>query len=229
MHLAKEREVGEVLGIPPTVTQAALFPVAYTIGTDFRPAVRPPRRRSRSGTPGEKTDERLREEARKLMQSYTVRFHVDAPPTAGVAGTASAGAAELPETPGLKWPTGSMEILHEGDEAGEGLVRTCVFALPKWLLSGGKGRSFETVTEAKLQQDLAVRRRRRAVVVARRGLSRTRGTARRHNGAHLPRDVLTPITRWRAFSLSAPCTPRFLATTWIPTSTPSVMPARSPA
>ncbi len=42
MHLAKEREVAEVLGIPDTVTQAALFPVAYTIGTDFRPAVRPP-------------------------------------------------------------------------------------------------------------------------------------------------------------------------------------------
>lgn len=42
MHLAKEREVGELLGIPPTVTQAALFPVAYTIGTDFRPASRPP-------------------------------------------------------------------------------------------------------------------------------------------------------------------------------------------
>jgi nitroreductase len=42
MHLAKEKEVAEVLGIPPTVTQAALFPVAYTIGTDFRPAARPP-------------------------------------------------------------------------------------------------------------------------------------------------------------------------------------------
>jgi nitroreductase len=42
MHLAKEREVAELLGIPDTVTQAALFPVAYTIGTDFRPAVRPP-------------------------------------------------------------------------------------------------------------------------------------------------------------------------------------------
>jgi nitroreductase len=42
MHLAKEEEVAEVLGIPPTVTQAALFPVAYTIGTDFRPARRPP-------------------------------------------------------------------------------------------------------------------------------------------------------------------------------------------
>ena len=41
MHLAKEREVAELLGIPATVTQAALFPVAYTIGTDFRPASRP--------------------------------------------------------------------------------------------------------------------------------------------------------------------------------------------
>jgi nitroreductase len=42
MHLAKEREVAELLGIPATATQAALFPVAYTIGTDFRPASRPP-------------------------------------------------------------------------------------------------------------------------------------------------------------------------------------------
>ncbi|OBJ17089.1 nitroreductase family protein [Mycobacterium colombiense] len=42
MHLFKEQEVAELLGIPPTVTQAALFPVAYTVGTDFRPAKRPP-------------------------------------------------------------------------------------------------------------------------------------------------------------------------------------------
>jgi nitroreductase len=42
MHLFKEKEVAELLGIPPTVMQAALFPVAYTIGTDFRPAARPP-------------------------------------------------------------------------------------------------------------------------------------------------------------------------------------------
>jgi hypothetical protein len=40
--LAKEQEVAELLGIPATVTQAALFPVAYTIGTDFQPASRPP-------------------------------------------------------------------------------------------------------------------------------------------------------------------------------------------
>ena len=38
-----EREVAEVLGIPfDKVTQGGLFPVAYTIGTDFRPAAREP-------------------------------------------------------------------------------------------------------------------------------------------------------------------------------------------
>lgn len=42
LHLAKEREVAELLGIPDTVTQIALFPVAYTVGTDFKPAKRPP-------------------------------------------------------------------------------------------------------------------------------------------------------------------------------------------
>ncbi len=42
LHLAKANEVAELLGIPDTVTQVALFPVAYTIGTDFKPAVRPP-------------------------------------------------------------------------------------------------------------------------------------------------------------------------------------------
>jgi nitroreductase len=42
MHLAKEQQVAELLGIPATVTQAALFPVAYTIGSQFRPASRPP-------------------------------------------------------------------------------------------------------------------------------------------------------------------------------------------
>ena len=42
LHLNYEREIGEVLGIPDTVTQAALLPVAYTTGTDFAPAARKP-------------------------------------------------------------------------------------------------------------------------------------------------------------------------------------------
>ena len=42
LHLDYEREIGELLGIPDTVTQAALLPVAYTKGTDFQPAARRP-------------------------------------------------------------------------------------------------------------------------------------------------------------------------------------------
>jgi hypothetical protein len=40
-----------------------------------------------------------------------------------------------------------IEIIHEGDENGEGLVRTCTFKVPKLLLSRGVGRSWECVTE----------------------------------------------------------------------------------
>lgn len=43
LHLFKEREVADLLGIPyDEVTQVALLPVAHTVGTDFRPAARPP-------------------------------------------------------------------------------------------------------------------------------------------------------------------------------------------
>ena len=39
-----------------------------------------------------------------------------------------------------------IEILHEGDDNGQGLVRTCTFPVPRLLLSGGVGRSWECVT-----------------------------------------------------------------------------------
>ena len=42
LHLAKEAETAELLGIPDGITQVALIPVAYTTGGDFKPAVRPP-------------------------------------------------------------------------------------------------------------------------------------------------------------------------------------------
>ena len=42
-HLRYEREAGELLGIPfEQVMQAALIPVAYSVGTDFKPAARSP-------------------------------------------------------------------------------------------------------------------------------------------------------------------------------------------
>lgn len=42
LHLMKEKEAAEMLGIPDDVTQVALLPVAYTTGGDFKPAKRPP-------------------------------------------------------------------------------------------------------------------------------------------------------------------------------------------
>jgi len=41
-HLNRESEMAALLGIPRGYTQAGLFPVAYTLGTDFRPAWRKP-------------------------------------------------------------------------------------------------------------------------------------------------------------------------------------------
>ena len=40
LHLGKEQEAAEILGIPDHMTQAGLLPVAYTKGTDFKPAKR---------------------------------------------------------------------------------------------------------------------------------------------------------------------------------------------
>ena len=44
LHLMHEAEVQRILGIPDTVTQAALLPVAYYTGGDFKPAKRLPAR-----------------------------------------------------------------------------------------------------------------------------------------------------------------------------------------
>jgi len=42
LHLAREKEAAELLGIPEHYTQVALLPVAYTVGSDFKPAARRP-------------------------------------------------------------------------------------------------------------------------------------------------------------------------------------------
>jgi len=42
LHLMHEKEAAQVLGIPDNVVQVALLPVAYTKGTDFKRAERPP-------------------------------------------------------------------------------------------------------------------------------------------------------------------------------------------
>jgi hypothetical protein len=42
-----------------------------------------------------------------------------------------------------------IEYLHWGDEVGEGRIRHCHFRVPRYLLSGGVGRSWEWLTEVK--------------------------------------------------------------------------------
>lgn len=42
LHLGKEEEAANLLGIPDGIMQVGLLPVAWTKGTDFRPAKRPP-------------------------------------------------------------------------------------------------------------------------------------------------------------------------------------------
>lgn len=42
LHLRYEKEIADILGIPGNVTQAALLPVAYFTGDDFKPAKRIP-------------------------------------------------------------------------------------------------------------------------------------------------------------------------------------------
>jgi nitroreductase len=42
LHLAREQEAAELLGVPEGFSQVALIPLAYTTGGDFKPAARPP-------------------------------------------------------------------------------------------------------------------------------------------------------------------------------------------
>ena len=51
---------------------------------------------------------------------------------------------DKPMTPGV-----TIEILHPGDDIGNGLVRHCHFPVPKFLGTRGVGQSWEWVTEVK--------------------------------------------------------------------------------
>jgi hypothetical protein len=54
-----------------------------------------------------------------------------------------------PDRPQPKDGVTRIEILHPGDEVGEGLVRHCYFAVPRLLGSGGVAQSWEWLTEVK--------------------------------------------------------------------------------
>ena len=52
----------------------------------------------------------------------------------------------------IDYPGGTIEVVADGDEAGQGLVRLCTFRVPRYLLSGGVARSFESIVEARLNE-----------------------------------------------------------------------------
>ncbi|HSZ36525.1 MAG TPA: hypothetical protein VK773_05490 [Acidimicrobiales bacterium] len=43
----------------------------------------------------------------------------------------------------------TIDILYPGNEIGEGLIRHCWFRVPRYLLTGGRGQSWEWLTEVK--------------------------------------------------------------------------------
>jgi hypothetical protein len=83
------------------------------------------------------------------VQRHEVSFRVDAPyyRVWRLFHPKTPEGATVPRT--IEHPNGTITILKDGDDDGAGLVRTATFPVPKWLLSGGVGESFEVVTEAR--------------------------------------------------------------------------------
>jgi hypothetical protein len=83
------------------------------------------------------------------MQRHEVSFVVGAPPHRvwRLFHPKTPPDAEVPRT--FEHPGGSITILRDGDDDGAGLVRTCTFPVPRWLLSGGVAQSWEVVVEAR--------------------------------------------------------------------------------
>ena len=83
------------------------------------------------------------------MIRHEVSFVVDAPPHRvwRLFHPKPVPGAEVPRT--FEHPNGTITILREGNEDGEGLVRRASFPVPKWLLSRGVAESFECVVECR--------------------------------------------------------------------------------
>ena len=82
------------------------------------------------------------------MRTHTYAFEVDATPEE-VWGALHPRPRKAPsgERRVIEHGDVRIEIVHEGDENGEGLVRRCTFRVPRFLGSGGVGHSWECVTE----------------------------------------------------------------------------------
>lgn len=84
------------------------------------------------------------------MQEHGFEFEVDATPEEV---WRSLHPRLTPRAPGdplvIEHGDVRIEIVHPGDGAGLGLVRHCTFRVPRYLCSGGVGRSWEVITESR--------------------------------------------------------------------------------
>jgi len=78
------------------------------------------------------------------MQEHTFSFEVDAPREEVWAVFWRHKTGDVIEHGNLR-----IEIIHAGDANGEGLIRHCHFPVPWYLLSGGKAKSWEWLTQVK--------------------------------------------------------------------------------
>jgi hypothetical protein len=86
------------------------------------------------------------------MQTHVSRFLVTASPAAIWAALHPPRAQSGTGPQIIESGQVRIEILEPGDAAGKGLVRTCEFPVPRWLLSGGTGRSWEVITESRVEE-----------------------------------------------------------------------------
>ena len=77
------------------------------------------------------------------MQRHEYSFELDAPPEE----VWNVFWYRGPDRPQPKDVKTRIEILHPGDDVGNGLVRHCYFPVPKYLLSGGRAQSWEMVSQ----------------------------------------------------------------------------------
>src|SRR3569623_146100 len=81
------------------------------------------------------------------MQKFETVFDVAAPPERVWGLLHSPPPPDAPSPRTVNYPGGWMKILLEGVKNGQGMVRTCEFGVPRYLMSGGKAHSWEIVTE----------------------------------------------------------------------------------
>ena len=91
----------------------------------------------------------IRQRLRRSAREHTFSFEVDARPDEVWRALHPPPSRDPARRRVIEHGDVRIEIWHEGDANGQGLVRSCTFPVPRILLSGGVGRSWECVVESR--------------------------------------------------------------------------------